>query len=393
MLWNECRDLQEHIVKLRRDLHQIPEVGLVLPKTAEYVAAVLDELDIPYVKSEKDSGIIATITGGKPGKVIALRADMDALPIPEDTGVCYASKHEGFMHACGHDTHMAMLLSAAKVLKAHQAELTGTVRLLFQTAEELSRGAEVMVANGGVDGVDAVFGTHIGTIIDKTIPSGTVVVTPGCCMASFDKFIVKVKGVGCHGSTPEKGVDPVNIAAHIILALQAINSREFSATCPLVLTIGNIHGGSQYNIIPDEVTFEGTIRCLEESVRQKIARRIGEISAATASAFGGSVEYEMIWGAPPVTNDPDMAALAAEAAKEVLGEDKVITKVPAPNMGGEDFAYYLEKVPGAFMFLSSSNPEKHTDVPHHNPKFNVDEDVLWEGSAVFVAIVEKFLGC
>ena len=393
MLWNECKDLQEHIVKLRRDLHQIPEVGLVLPKTAEYVAAVLDELDIPYVKSEKDSSLIATIQGGKPGKVIALRADMDALPIPEDTGVCYTSKHEGFMHACGHDTHMAMLLGAAKVLKAHHAELAGTVRLLFPTAEELSRGAEVVVANGGVDGVDAVFGTHIGTIIDKTIPSGTVVVTPGCCMASFDKFIVKVKGVGCHGSTPEKGVDPVNIAAHIILALQAINSREFSATCPLVLTIGNIHGGSQYNIIPDEVTFEGTIRCLEESVRQKIARRIGEISAATASAFGGSVEYEMIWGAPPVINDADMAALAAEAAVEVLGEEKVITKVPAPNMGGEDFAYYLEKVPGAFMFLSSSNPEKHTDVPHHNPKFNVDEDVLWEGAAVFVAIVEKFLGC
>ena len=391
MMWNECKDLQDYIVKLRRDLHQIPELGLILPETTAYVTKVLDELEIPYVKSQKDSSIVATIQGGKPGKTIALRADMDALPIREDTGVCYTSKHEGCMHACGHDTHMAMLLGAAKVLKAHQAELQGTVRLLFQTAEELSRGAEIVVAEGGVDGVDAVFGTHIGTIIDKTIPSGTVIVTPGCCMASFDKFVVKVKGVGCHGSTPEKGIDPVNIAAHIILALQAINSREFSATCPTVLTIGSIHGGSQYNIIPNEVTFEGTIRCVEESVRQKMARRIGEISAATAAAFGGSVDYEMIWGAPPVINDPEMAALAAEAAKAVVGEDKVVTKVPAPNMGGEDFAYYLEKVPGAFMFLSSSNPEKHTDVAHHNPKFNVDEDVLWIGSAVFVAITEKFL--
>ena len=391
MMWNECKDLQNYIVKLRRDLHQIPEVGLNLPKTAEYVANVLDELAIPYVKSQKDSSIIATIQGGKPGKTLALRADMDALPILEDTGVCYASKHEGCMHACGHDTHMAMLLGAAKVLKAHQAELHGTVRLLFQTAEELAMGAEIVVEEGGVDNVDAVFGTHIGTIIDKTIPSGTVIVTPGCCMASFDKFIVKVKGVGCHGSTPEKGVDPVNIAAHIVLSLQAINSREFSATCPVVLTIGSIHGGSQYNIIPNEVTIEGTIRCLEEPVRQKIARRIGEISAATASAFGGSVDYEMVWGAPPVINDDKMAALAADAAKSVLGEDMVVTKVPAPNMGGEDFAYYLEKVPGAFMFLSSSNPKKHTDVPHHNPKFNVDEDVLWEGSAVFVAIAEKYL--
>ena len=391
MMWNECKDLQNYIVKLRRDLHQIPEVGLNLPKTAEYVANVLDELAIPYVKSQKDSSIIATIQGGKPGKTLALRADMDALPILEDTGVCYASRHEGCMHACGHDTHMAMLLGAAKVLKAHQAELHGTVRLLFQTAEELAMGAEIVVEEGGVDNVDAVFGTHIGTIIDKTIPSGTVIVTPGCCMASFDKFIVKVKGVGCHGSTPEKGVDPVNIAAHIVLSLQAINSREFSATCPVVLTIGSIHGGSQYNIIPNEGTIEGTIRCLEEPVRQKIARRIGEISAATASAFGGSVDYEMVWGAPPVINDDKMAALAADAAKSVLGEDMVVTKVPAPNMGGEDFAYYLEKVPGAFMFLSSSNPKKHTDVPHHNPKFNVDEDVLWEGSAVFVAIAEKYL--
>ena len=390
-MWNECKDLQEYIVKLRRDLHQIPELGLNLPKTSAYVAAVLDEYGIPYVRSEKDSSIIATIEGGKPGKTVALRADMDALPITEDTGVCYTSTHEGCMHACGHDTHMAMLLGAAKVLKAHQAELNGTVRLLFQTAEELARGAEVVVANGGVDNVDAVFGAHIGTIIDKTIPSGTVIVTPGCCMASFDKFVVKVKGVGCHGSTPEKGIDPVNIAAHIVLALQVINSREFSATCPVVLTIGSIHGGSQYNIIPNEVTIEGTIRCLEESVRQKIARRIGEISAATASAFGAAVDYEMIWGAPPVINNDAMAHLAIDAITKVAGSENVITQVPAPNMGGEDFAYFLNEVPGAFFFLSSSNKEKHTDVAHHNPLFNIDEDVLYLGSAAFVSIVEEFL--
>lgn len=390
-MWNECKDLQEYIVGLRRDLHQIPELGLNLPETSDYVAAELDKLGIPYVRSQKDSGIIATIQGGKPGKTVALRADMDALPITEATGVPFASRHEGCMHACGHDTHMAMLLGAAKVLQAHKAELTGTVRPLFQTSEEQSRGAEVMVANGGVDGVDAVFGTHIGTIIDKTIPAGTFIVTPGCCMAAFDKFVIKVKGSGCHGSTPEKGVDPVNIAAHVVLALQAITTREVSAVRPLVLTIGKIQGGSQYNVIPDEVVIEGTIRTLEEDLRQYTARRIGEIAQGTAATFGGSVDYEMIWGAPPVINDGEMAALAARAAKTVLGEDQVITQIKAPNMGGEDFAYYLEKVPGAFMFLSSANPAKGTDVPHHNPKFNVDEDVLWEGSAVFVAIVEEFL--
>lgn len=306
------------------------------------------------------------------------------------TGLPFASRHEGCMHACGHDTHTAMLLGAGKVLWAHKDELAGTVRLMFQTAEEQSRGAEVMIENGGVEGADAVFGTHIGTILDKTIPSGTFIVPSGCCMAAFDKFFIKIHGKGCHGSTPEKGIDPVNIAAHIVLALQAITTRELNATRPLVLTIGKIQGGSQYNVIPDEVVIEGTIRTLEEEVRQFTAKRIGEIAEATAAVFGGTVDYEMVWGAPPVINDDAMAALAAKAAKAVLGEDKVIAKLPAPNMGGEDFAYYLQKLPGAFMFLSSSNPEKGTDVSHHNPKFDVDEDVLWEGAAVFTAIVEEF---
>ena len=390
-MWNECKALQNEIVAMRRELHQIPEIGLNLPETSAYVANVLDQLEIPYERSQKDSSIIATLKGGKSGKTVALRADMDALPITEDTGVDYASRHEGCMHACGHDTHTAMLLAAAKVLKAHQSEICGTVRFLFQTAEELSKGAPVVVANGGVDGADAVFGTHIGTIISKEIPSGTFIIPAGTCMAAFDRFVITVKGRGCHGSTPEKGVDPVNIAAHIVLALQAITVRELNATKPLVLTIGKIAGGAQYNVIPDEVVIEGTIRTLEEDVRQYVARRIEEISEATAQVFGGHAETFMDWGAPPVTNSADMAAVAAKAAKKVLGDDKVITELEAPNMGGEDFAYYLEKVPGAFMFLSSANHEKGTDVPHHNPKFNVDEDVFWEGAAVFVAIVEEFL--
>lgn len=390
-MWQDCKDLQEYIVSLRRDLHQIPELGLNLPETADYVAAELDKIGIPYTRSKIDSGIIATIEGGQPGKTIALRADMDALPITEETGLPFASKHVGCMHACGHDSHTAMLLGAGKVIWAHKDELKGTVRLLFQTSEEQSRGAEAMIESGGVDGVDAVFGTHIGTIIDRTIPAGTAIVTPGCCMAAFDKFIIKVKGAGCHGSTPEKGVDPVNIAAHVIVALQAITTREVAATRPLVVTIGKVQGGSQYNVIPNEVVIEGTIRTLEEDLRQYAARRIGEIAQATAAVFGGSVDYEMVWGAPPVINDDKMASLAAGAVKKVLGEEHVITAVKAPNMGGEDFAYYLEKVPGAYMFLSSSNPAKGTDGPHHTPKFDVDEDVFWMGSAMFVSIVEDFL--
>ncbi|MEA5060714.1 MAG: amidohydrolase [Clostridia bacterium] len=393
-MWKECKDLQETVVKMRRDLHRIPEVGTDLPMTRAYVCKKLDELGVPYRLFKQDSGLVATIQGGKPGKVIALRADMDALPIHEETGLPFASEHPGCMHACGHDTHMAMLLATAQVLNAHKAEIPGTVKLLFQTGEEIAKGAKIAVAEGALKDpeVDAVFGTHIGSIIGKDIPTGTFIVTPGCSMASFDKYIIKIKGMGCHGSTPEKGIDPILVGSNIVMALQEIVSREIAATRPKVLTVGQFHAGFAYNVIPTEAVIEGTIRALEEEVRLYIARRIKEISQSIATAYKAECEVEMVWGAPPVTNDDEMAALAARAAKKVLGENMVITSVPAPNMGGEDFAYFLAEKPGAFMFLSSANPAKHTDIPHHNPKFDVDEDVMWEGAAVFAAIVEEFLG-
>lgn len=390
-MWEICKDLQDEIVTMRRDLHQIPEIGGDLPETKAYVMKKLTEMGIPFTENKSDSGLIAEIAGGRPGKTIALRADMDALPIQEANEVEYISRHEGIMHACGHDAHTAMLLGAARVLSENKDRIPGTVRLLFQTDEEGSRGAERTIKEGGIQGADAVFGTHIGTILSKDIPSGTMVCTPGCCMASFDKFVIRVKGNGCHGSTPEKGVDPINIASHIVINLQEIVAREIAATKPAVLTIGHMEAGFAYNVIPSEALIEGTIRALEEDVRQELARRIKEVAEATARTFRGEVEYEMIWGAPPVISDPEMAALAADCAREVVGESRVIDHVDAPNMGGEDFAYFLNQVPGAFMFLSSSNPEKHTDVPHHNPRFNVDEDVLWIGSAIFVKIVERFL--
>ena len=390
-MWEICKDLQDEIVTMRRDLHQIPEIGGDLPETKAYVMKKLTEMGIPFTENKRDSGLMAEIRGGKPGKTIALRADMDALPIQEANEVEYISRHEGIMHACGHDAHTAMLLGAARVLSENKERIPGTVRLLFQTDEEGSRGAERTIKEGGIQGADAVFGTHIGTILSKDIPSGTMVCTPGCCMASFDKFVIRVKGNGCHGSTPEKGVDPINIASHIVINLQEIVAREIAATKPAVLTIGHMEAGFAYNVIPSEALIEGTIRALEEDVRQELARRIKEVAEATARTFRGEVEYEMIWGAPPVISDPEMAALAADCAREVVGESRVIDRVDAPNMGGEDFAYFLNQVPGAFMFLSSSNPEKHTDVPHHNPRFNVDEDVLWIGSAMFVKIAERFL--
>lgn len=389
-MWKECEALQEELVRMRRELHRIPEIGKMLPKTQQYVIKELERLGIPYRCSEADSSIIADITGGKPGKTVALRADMDALTIQEANDVEYISVHEGCMHACGHDAHITMLLGAARILCRHKEELCGNVRLLFQTAEELSKGAQIMIEDGAMDGVDAVFGQHIGTIINKEVPAGTIIAVPGCCMASFDRFIITVKGKGCHGSSPEKGVDPINIASHIVISLEEIIAREIAATKAAVTTIGSIHGGNVYNVIPEMVTIEGTIRALEEEVRQYQAKRIQEIACGVAETFGGAAEVEMDWGAPPVVNHDEMAKLALEAAEAVAGED-VIAVLPAPNMGGEDFAYYLQKAPGAFCFLSSSNPEKETDFPHHNPRFNIDEDVLYKGSALFVEIAERFL--
>lgn len=390
-LWEQCKGLQEELVSMRRDLHRIPELGGKLPKTKAYIVERLRALDIPFVESKSDDGLIATIQGEKAGRVIALRADMDALPIQEENAVDYISEHPGCMHACGHDTHVTMLLGAAKILQANRDKIKGTVKLFFQTEEENAMGAQRLIAEGCMEGVDAVFGTHIGSIVSKDIPAGTVICHPGTAMASFDKFVIRIKGNGCHGSTPEKGVDPVNIAAHTVINLQEILAREIAAVKPAVLTIGHMEMGNTYNVIPEEAFIEGTIRALEEEVRQYLARRIEEIAQYTALTFRGEAKVSMLWGAPPVVNDEAMAKLVSDCAREIVGDDKVIDKVKSPNMGGEDFAYYLEKAPGAFIFLSSANPEKKTDIAHHNPKFNVDEDVFWIGSALFVRIIEKLL--
>ena len=263
--------------------------------------------------------------------------------------------------------------------------------LIFQTAEEISRGSEIAISNGCLKDVAAIFGLHIGNILGKEIPTGTLNFPRACCMASFDKFIICVKGQSCHGSTPEKGVDPVNIAAHLLIALQTIQTREISGTASSVITVGKITGGTQYNVIPDQVVLEGTIRALDETVRQYIARRIKELAVAISAMFGGSCECEIIWGAPLVVNDETMAELAAKAVSDLFEPKDIIEDFSIPNMGGEDSANYLLEVPGAFFFLSSSNEKKGTDIPHHNPTFNIDEDVMWKGTVMFVRIVHNML--
>lgn len=389
-MWEKCKEQQDYMVAVRRELHQIPEIGTDLPETQTVIVRELDHMGISYRKNRKDSGIIGEIGGTHPGKTILLRADIDALPITEATGAAYASKHENRMHACGHDAHAAMLLGALKILQENKDCLNGKVRFVFQTGEEICRGAKTAIEEGVLDGVDSVFGLHIGSIAGSEIPTGTLVAVSGCCMASFDRFILHIRGVGCHGSTPEKGIDPITIAANIVLSLQEILAREIPTKNPAVLTMGKIAGGFAYNVMPSEVVIEGTTRALDDGVRKYLAKRIGEISKSIAEAYRGTCECKMDWGAPPVVNDPVMAKLAQNAAERALGQDHVMAAM-SPIMGGEDFAYYLAHKPGAFMFLSSANPKKHTDGPHHNPKFNVDEDVLYMGSAAFVSIVEDFL--
>jgi len=391
MLWEKCEEIESDIVEMRRELHQIPELGFHLPKTRAYVIRKLEEIGVPYILSEKDSSIVATMKCARPGKTLAFRADMDALPIQEETGLSFASLHNSCMHACGHDAHTAMLLAALQVLYPHKEELSGEIRFLFQTAEELAKGATILIEEGALKGVDAIFGMHIGSILDKSIPSGTMACIPGAVMASYDRFILEVKGNGCHASTPEKGVDPINIAAHIILALQTINAREIAGTDAAVLTMGLIRGGELYNAIPSTVHIEGTTRAFKEEIRQKLAKRIGEVAKCTAEAFGGTVDYTMDWGAPPLINDKEMTEFAKDAIQDIFKEEILLYR-ESPSMIGEDFSLYLQKIPGAFLFLSSANPEKGTDKPHHHAKFDVDEDVLWKGSASFVAIAEKFLG-
>ena len=304
-MWENCKDIQDYIVTLRRDLHQIPELAKELPKTQEYIAKELDRLGISYKKNKNDSGIIGEIKGGHSGKTILFRADIDALPIREDTGVAYCSKHDGYMHACGHDAHAAMLLGALRILQENRENLNGNVKFVFQSSEEQLKGASVAIEEGALENVDAVFGTHIGSILDSNIPSGKLIVVPGCCMASADRFVLNIKGVGCHGSSPEKGVDPVTIASNIVLALQTVIAREISALHSGVLTIGKISGGFSYNVIPNNVEIEGTIRTLDANIRQYIAKRVEEIAKSVAATFRGSCDVEIDWGAPPVINNEE----------------------------------------------------------------------------------------
>ncbi|UTC62705.1 amidohydrolase [Treponema sp. OMZ 788] len=380
------------IIQIRRDLHQIPELQLSLPKTVSYVCKQLDELQIPYHKLVDGNAIVATIEGKEKGKCIAIRADMDALPIKENTGLSFASKHEGCMHACGHDGHTAMALGACMVLKDLSSEFKGCVKILFQPGEEYPGGALPMIEEGCLENpkVDALIGLHAGYIYPG-VEKGKIGICPGAFFASMDRFQITVRGKGAHGAYPHMSVDPIPIACEIVSALQKIISRELAPTSNALISVCQIHSGTTQNIIPDEVFMEGTVRATDEDVRKFMAKRIDEIASGIAKSYRAEAETVYDFKYPVLMNDKDFTEFFAENTKEILGED-CIHEISIPTMGGEDVAFFLQKVPGTFFVLS--NPIIHDGgkiYPHHSDKFDIDESLFYKGTSAVLATVLKYL--
>lgn len=387
-LWWHCLDMKEKTVDLRREFHRIPEYGRTLPKTRAVVCRELERMGISYTLNPYDDGLFATIQGQPGGPCIAFRADMDALQVQEQTGLPYASEHQGYMHACGHDAHVAMLLSAAEVLQSHRKSFYGRVRLMFESGEETGTGSDDMIAAGGLQGVDAVLGLHIGNITGPEVPSGTFVVKPGACTAAKDRITLVVRGKGCHGAQPNEGVDPILIAARIVLSLQNLHD-ELPPGTPAVLTFGSFHSGEGHNVIPETAVLKGSLRTQDKKIRDYIVQRVEEIAVHTAQAFRGTCEVVIQQGSSVVNNDAKLAARVAKALRFFAGADRVLENLPGAMMGSDDFALYMKNIPGVYYFLSTADVQLGTDVPHHNERFDIDERQLWVGAASIVSIVEE----
>ncbi len=372
---------------IRRKIHQHPELGFEEVETARLVALQLAGLDLTVQTGVARTGIVATLIGGKPGRTVLVRADMDALPVAEEGSAVYKSQRPGIMHACGHDGHTAVLIGLARVLAAKRDELAGTVKLVFQPAEEGPGGAEPMIAAGVLDNpkVDAAIGFHLW----NNLPVGQIGVRPGPIMAATDQVDITIKGKGGHGAKPHLSVDAVVIAAHVVTGLQSIVSRMVNPLHSAVITIGTINGGFRHNVIAPEVTLSGTVRTYEKALRDEMPRRIERMVRGICEAMGATylIDYNRVY--PPTINDPGMTDLVQNAACRVVGAQNV--HVVEPSMGGEDMSYFLDAVPGSYFFLGSANSDKGLDQPHHSPGFDFDEQALPIGVQVLRQAVFDYL--
>ena len=392
---------EDRVIAIRRDLHAHPELGFAEKRTAAVVAKRLRALDIDVREGVGGTGVVGVLHGAKPGRTVALRADMDALPVTEQTGLPFASKVRatykgqdvGVMHACGHDAHVAMLLGAAEVLAGLRAELPGTVVFLFQPAEEgggpaETGGAEAMLADGAFDDPrpDAVFGLHVGPVD----VAGELSLVSGPVMAASDRFRIVVKGRQTHGALPFAGIDPIPVAARIVLAIEALPAREIDVTTPAIVTVGAIHGGVRNNIIPEQVEMIGTIRSFDEAARTALHEKIARVASKTAEASGATTEVEIVRGYGVLVNDPALTAFGRGVLERALGPNKIHTGRPTTT--AEDFSYFASRAPGLFIWLGVRDPETPIEraAPNHSPLFTLDERGLATGVRTLAELAVAF---
>lgn len=364
---------QAEVIANRRYFRQHPELSGVEFETQKEIRRILSELGIANRPAGK-TGVLADIQGGRPGKKIAIRADIDALPVPDECGQPYASQNPGICHACGHDAHTAIVLGVGRALQAMKDDLPGSYRLIFQPSEEkLPGGAIGMIADGALEGVDHVIGSHVWQLLE----AGKVSMAQGPMMASADQFIITIKGRGGHSSMPFQAIDPIEIGAHLVLALKALVPNSVAAQEATVLAVGVFQGGTAMNIIPEIVRIEGTARCVTPEARQKLAGRIETLAKGLCQSYGAECEVKIIFGYPPLINNRACTEIMLASARRALGEAQV--EITGPVMGGEDFSYYAEKVPGSFVFVGGNDGTPATSHPHHHPRFNIDEKALHTG--------------
>jgi amidohydrolase len=381
-------EMKDWLVEIRRTIHMHPELGFEEVETSRLVSGWLERFGLEVKTGIARTGVVGLLRGKGSGQTVAIRADMDALPMDEPDRMPYASKIRGKMHACGHDAHVTILLGVAKFFSSIPERVKGNIKFVFQPAEEGGGGGRIMVEEGVLENprVDAAFAAHVYPLL----PIGKVGIYEREGLASADRFIIKVIGKGGHAASPHLTRDPIMAAGHLIAQIHSIVSRNVDPLESGVITIGRVSGGTAFNIIPDEVELWGTVRSLTPPIREELKSRIDQVARGVAQSFGVDYRFNFEYGYPVLLNDPAMSKLVASACSEGIGQGNV--EVVKPSMGGEDFAYFLEKVPGAFFRLGIRNEGKGIVHPYHSSLFDIDEEVLPFGVEMFVRIIDRFLG-
>ncbi len=383
----EAQTLREQLVAWRRDFHMYPELGFQETRSASLIAERLRQLGYQVQTGVANTGVVGLLEGQGSGPVVMLRFDMDALPITEENETDYVSQNPGVMHACGHDAHMAMGLGVATLMARRREEIAGTLKLVFQPGEEGMNGAETMVKEGVLENPrpDVFLSTHVW----NNLPVGIIGVTPGAAMAGGEKWTCTVQGQGGHGALPHQTVDPIVATAQIVTALQTVVSRNVSPLETAVVSVGTVHGGDAFNVIPAQVEMSGTIRTYSPQVREEVVQRVREVIEGVAAACGATAELEIVPLTPSLINDAEVTEVVRAAAETVVGLENVVSD--ERTMGSEDAAFFIREVPGCYFFLGSANAERELNAPHHNPRFDFDEDALPLGVAIVMHALAHYL--